>query len=187
MSPCSKQRWALLLQGHRLRTLPRAAETGGSPSQPARHQWTPGSSFPPHQKPGRRGQGSEGRFKYHCQLRLKRPLLIATSHSNRRSPRDGASHRGPPGTTAPAEQGLTETAPWGWYLPGGITEQPEKQEMAERLRAQAWSQATGGCMSALPLPASLSPSSMTQRKCCLRVTESIPSSTQPWLRVSLGQ
>lgn len=144
MSPCSKQRRALLLQGHRLRTLPRAAGTGGSPSQPVRHQWTPGSSSPPHQKPRCRGQGSKGRLKYHCHLRLICPLLIATSHSNHRLPRDEASHRAPPGTAAPAEQGLTKTAPWGWYLPGGITEQPEKQEMAERLRAQACSQATWG-------------------------------------------
>lgn len=37
--------------------------------------------------------------------------------------------------------------------------------MAERLRAQAYSQATWGWTSALPLPASLSPSSDdTQRK-----------------------
>lgn len=57
-------------------------------------------------------------------------------------------------------------APWGWYLLGGIAEQPEKQETAERLTAQAWSQAAWGLMSTLRLLASLSPSSMTQRKCC---------------------
>lgn len=32
--------------------LPLAAETGGLPSRPMRHQWTPGSSSPPHRRPG---------------------------------------------------------------------------------------------------------------------------------------
>lgn len=43
--------------GSRLGRLPLAAGTGGLPSQPTHHRWTPGSSSPPHRRPGGTGQG----------------------------------------------------------------------------------------------------------------------------------
>lgn len=53
--------------GSRLGRLPLAAGTGGSPSRPTRHRWTPGSSFPPHRRPGgtedREGCQGKGQFK----------------------------------------------------------------------------------------------------------------------------
>lgn len=58
VGPCSQQgRASTGLPGGQAGALPPAAGTGGSPSQPVRHRWTPGSSSPPHRRPGGKRQG----------------------------------------------------------------------------------------------------------------------------------